>query len=72
MCGWSQPPEPTNVLIQKVRWVGHGYRNFDNDRLRLLLDCGVGRQTPVTTPIRGRLPRLVAKSPKSLARVRLS
>jgi hypothetical protein len=66
------PASPTNVLIEKARRVGHGYRNFDNDRLRLLLDCGVDWQTPVTTPIRGRLPRLVVKSPKSLPRVRMS
>jgi hypothetical protein len=67
------PANRTNqLLIEKVRRVGHGYRNVDNDRLRLLLDCGVDWQTPVATPIRGRLPRLVAKSPKSLPRVRMS
>ncbi len=31
-----------------------------NYRLRLLLHCGVEWQTPTATPIRGRLPRLVA------------
>lgn len=40
--------------------VGFGFRNFDNYRLRLLLHCGVDWQTPIATPIRGRLPRLVA------------
>ena len=54
------PTEATNLLIEKVRRVGHGFRNFDNYRLRLLLYCGVDWQTPTTTPIRGRLPRLVA------------
>ncbi|HEY6378608.1 MAG TPA: transposase [Candidatus Dormibacteraeota bacterium] len=54
------PTEATNLLIEKVRRVGHGYRNLDNYRLRLLLYCAVDWQIPVTTPIRGRLPRLVA------------
>jgi transposase len=54
------PTEATNLLIEKIRRVGHGYRNFDNYRLRLLLYCGVDWQSPVITPIRGRLPRLAA------------
>ncbi len=40
--------------------MGFGFRNFDNYRLRLLLHCGVDWQTPTATPIRGRLPRLLA------------
>ncbi len=54
------PTEATNALIKKVKRVGHGFRNFDNYRLRLLLHCGVTWQTQPTTPIRGRLPRLAA------------
>jgi transposase len=35
------PTEAMNLLIEKVRRVGHGFRRFDNYRLRLLLHCGV-------------------------------
>jgi len=52
------PTEAMNALIKKVKRVGHGFRNFANYRLRLLLHCGRTWQTPPTTPIRGRLPRL--------------
>ncbi len=31
------PTEATNALIKKVKRGGHGFRNFDNYRLRLLL-----------------------------------
>ena len=54
------PTEAINGLIKKVKRVGHGYRNFDNYRLRLLLHCGTDWHTPTATPIRGRLPRLAA------------
>jgi transposase len=54
------PTEAVNALINKVKRVGHGYRNFANYRLRLLLHCGVHWHTPVATPIRGPLPRLAA------------
>jgi transposase len=54
------PTEAVNALIKKVKRVGHGYRNFDNYRLRLLLHCGTDWNTPTATPIRGRLPRLAA------------
>lgn len=54
------PTEAINALIKKVKKVGHGYRNFDNYRLRLLLHCGVDWQTPQPARIRGRLPRLAA------------
>jgi transposase len=54
------PTEAVNGLIKKVKRVGHGYRNFDNYRLRLLLHCGTDWNTPAVTPIRGRLPRLAA------------
>jgi hypothetical protein len=35
------PTEAVNLLIKKVKRVGHGFRNFTNYRLRLLLYCGV-------------------------------
>lgn len=54
------PTEAVNALIKKVKKIGHGYRNFDNYRLRLLLHCGVDWQTPQPARIRGRLPRLAA------------
>jgi transposase len=52
--------EAVNLLIKKVKRVGHGFRNFDNYRLRLLLHCGVRWQTPQTARLRGRSPRLAA------------
>ncbi len=52
--------EATNLLIKKVKRVGHGFRNFGNYRLRLLLHCGVTWHTPQAARIRGRSPRLVA------------
>ncbi len=54
------PTEAVNLLVKKVKRVGHGFRNFDNYRLRLLLHCGVNWQTQQPTRIRGRLPRLAA------------
>jgi transposase len=54
------PTEAMNLLIKKVKRTGHGFRNFDNYRLRLLLHCGVDWHTPQPTRIRGRLPRLIA------------
>lgn len=54
------PTEAVNLLIKRIKRVGFGFRNFDNYRLRLLLHCGVDWQTPTATPIRARLPRLVA------------
>jgi transposase len=57
------PTEAMNLLIKKVKRVGHGFRNFTNYRLRLLLHCGIRWQTHRTARLRGRYPRLVAKSP---------
>jgi transposase len=54
------PTEAMNLLIKKVKRVGHGFRNFANYRLRLLLHCGVAWQTHRTARLRGRSPRLVA------------
>jgi hypothetical protein len=39
------PTEAMNLLVKKVKRVGHGFRNFGNYRLRLLLHCGVRWQT---------------------------
>jgi transposase len=54
------PTEAINLLIKKVKRVGHGFRNFANYRLRLLLHCGVRWQTHPTARLRGRHLRLVA------------
>ncbi len=53
------PTEATNALIKKVTRVGHGFRNFDNYRLRLLLAVGLDWRTlhwqaTPAIPIRGR------------------
>jgi transposase len=53
------PTEAMNLLIKKVKRVGHGFRSFANYRLRLLLHCGVAWQTHRTARLRGRSPRLV-------------
>ena len=53
------PTEAMNLLIKKIKRIGHGFRNFDNYRLRLLLHCGVDWHTQQPTRIRGRLPRLI-------------
>jgi transposase len=53
------PTEAMNLLIKKVKRVGHGFRSFANYRLRLLLHCGVRWQTHRTARLRGRSPRLV-------------
>jgi transposase len=54
------PTEAVNLLIKKVKRVGHGFRNFANYRLRVLLHCGVRWQTHRTAKLRGRPQRLVA------------
>jgi transposase len=54
------PTEAINLLIEKIRRVAHGYRRFDNYRLRLLLHCGVTWDTVLTRRIRTRRPRMVA------------
>jgi hypothetical protein len=52
-----------NLLIKKIKRVGHGLRSFENYRLRLLLPCGVEwRHTRPVVAIRGRQPRVVARS----------
>ncbi|MDP8978512.1 MAG: transposase, partial [Actinomycetota bacterium] len=54
------PTEAVNLLIKKIKRVGHGFRNFDNYRLRLLLHCGVDWQDQPTARLRKRSPRLAA------------
>ena len=49
-----------NLLIKKFKRVGHGFRNLDNYRLRLLLHCGVTWHTAYPTPLRAQSPRLAA------------
>ena len=51
------PTEAVNLLVKKIKRVGHRFRNFDNYRLRLLLHCGVQWQTRPATSMRGRQPR---------------
>ena len=54
------PTEGINLLIKKIKRVGHGFRNFTNYRLRLLLHCGVQWQTSRTARVRGRQPSFAA------------
>ena len=54
------PTEAVNLLVKKIKRVGHGFRNFDNYRLRLLLHCGVQWQTRPAASMRRRQPRLIA------------
>jgi hypothetical protein len=57
------PTEAINLLIQKVKRVGHGFRNFANYRLRLLLHGGVRWQIHRTARLRGRFPVLGGVEP---------
>lgn len=54
------PAEAVNLIIEKTRRIGHGFRNFDNYRLRLLLTCGTTWHTAPVARIRGHQPRLSA------------
>jgi transposase len=54
------PTEAVNLLIKKVKRVGHGFCNFTNYRLRLLLHCGVTWQPHQTARLRGRAPHVAA------------
>jgi transposase len=46
------PTEAMNLLVKKIKRVGHGFRNFANYRLRLLLHCGVTWQDQPTARLR--------------------
>ena len=52
--------EGQNLLIKKIKRVGHGLRNVENYRLRLLLHCGVLWKPRRVASIRGHQPALVA------------
>jgi transposase len=54
------PTEAVNLLVEKIRRIGHGYRRFDHYRLRLLLHCGIEWPTLLAPRIRRRRPRFVA------------
>jgi transposase len=54
------PTEATNLIIEKNRRVAHGYRNFKNYRLRLLLESGITWAPRPALQIRTRKPSLVA------------
>jgi len=54
------PTEAVNLIIEKIRRIGHGYRNFNNYRRRLLLGCGITWTTVPTRRIRGRKPAFAA------------
>jgi Transposase len=68
------PTEAVNLLMKKVKRVGHGFRNFTNYRLRLLLHCGVRWQRHRTARLRSRSPRSVhrAVNPSLFRRTRRS
>jgi transposase len=54
------PTEAVNLLIEKIRRIGHGYRNFANYRRRLLLGCGIQWHSVPIRRIRGRQPAFAA------------
>ena len=57
------PTEACNLLIKKVGRISHGFRNWNNYRLRVLAACKLEWHNPPATRIRGRKapsPRLAA------------
>jgi len=52
--GASNGPTEAVNLIKKIKRVGHGFTNFDNYRLRLLLHCGVDWQDQPAASLRKR------------------
>ena len=56
------PTEGLNLAVKKVKRCGHGFRSFDNYRLRVLLHAGGIRWPERTTvpPLRTRSPQLDA------------
>ena len=63
------PTEAVNLLVEKIRRIGHGYRRFDHYRLRLLLHCGIEWPTLLPPRIRRRRPR--ARTRGSIARANM-
>jgi transposase len=55
------PTEAMNLLIEKLRRVGHGFKSFHNYRLRLLLYCGVTWPARPTVGLRPRPRRRHAR-----------
>ena len=54
------PTEAVNLGIEdRTAETGHGFRNFDNYRLRLILSLGVKWHTRPAARIRSRQPRLI-------------
>jgi len=56
------PTEGLNLCVKKVKRSGHGFRSFENYRLRVLLHAG-----GITWPQRPRPPRIRTRSPHSFA-----
>ncbi len=54
------PTEGLNLLVKKVKRCGHGFTNFENYRLRVLLHAG-----GVTWPTRPSPPRIRTRTPYS-------
>jgi transposase len=54
------PTEGLNLLVKKVKRCGHGFRSFENFRLRVLLHTG-----GVTWPTPASPPRIRTRSPHS-------
>ena len=54
------PTEGLNLCVKKVKRCGHGFRSFDNYRLRVLLHAG-----GITWPSRPRPPRIRTHAPYS-------
>ena len=57
------PTEAANLIVKKVARIGHGFRNWENYRLRVLAHCRLQWHDQPATRIRGRKatsPRFVA------------
>ncbi|MGA9077405.1 MAG: transposase, partial [Acidimicrobiales bacterium] len=55
------PTEAMNLLVKKIKRCGHGFKNFGDYRLRVLLHCGgIKWDALPSTTMRERSPRLVA------------
>jgi hypothetical protein len=54
------PTEAVNLLVEKIRRIGHGYRRFDHYRRRLLLFCEIEWPAYLLLRIRVRRPSFVA------------
>ena len=54
------PTENLNLKIKNTKRIARGFRNFDNYRLRLLLNHGRIHENQTVIRIRTRRPRIVA------------